>query len=202
VGPSSIVTFSTSSDQYDPTPSLHGNGGGTGSASVTATANGCTSGGSGEPSPSVNKPDHIAVTGDNTTARLCSIGTSRRRIVGYNVRTASGSLVPENIGVEETVSASTRTSCTGGLVTTSSSCTQIWNGSFNDTLDPGCPTTATLAQGCGYTFPNQVWEWCEGTYPGITPISLGDIGKDVVDNTVINLGGNTEGFPIGTTFPH
>jgi len=33
------------------------------------------------------------------------------------------------------------------------------------------------------------------------PTSIGTIGRDVVQNTLISVDGNTIGFPVGTKFP-
>jgi hypothetical protein len=144
-------------------------------------------------------PDHIAVVSDQTSAYLCSIGTSRTRTVNYNVIANNSSVINRPISVFETVDPSTYSSCDGGQVQTSYSCTPISNGNYTDGLDPGCPGTSQLAQGCGFVFPDQVWKWCN---PLGGTVSLGDIGTDTVDNNSISLGGNTEGFPAGQTFPH
>lgn len=144
-------------------------------------------------------PDHIAVVTDNTNAYLCPIGTSRTRSVNYNVIAKDLRVVSSPLSVLETVDPSTYSSCNGSQVTTSSQCTPIPTGNYTDGFNPGCPNTQQLSNGCGYTFTDQEWEWCP---PLGTPVPLGHIGTDVIHNNSISLGGNTEGFPKGTTFPH
>ncbi|HEY6413786.1 MAG TPA: hypothetical protein VIX42_08865 [Edaphobacter sp.] len=144
-------------------------------------------------------PDHLSVVSDSTNPYTCPIGASRQRNVNYNVLDINQNIIVRPISVLETVDPSTLSNCNGASVHTSYSCTPIATGNFTDGLSPGCPSTAQLAQGCGYTFPDQVWEWCN---PVSTPVSIGNIGQDVVDNNIISLGGNSVGFSPGTTFPH
>jgi hypothetical protein len=144
-------------------------------------------------------PDHIRVNSDDTQVYSCPHGNSRNRWVNYEVIATDNSTWTKPMSLVETVDPSTRSSCNGETVATSYSCTPIAaGGTFTDYLNPGCPGSDTLAQGCGFTFPDQKWEWCP---PIGSPVSLGDVGTAQVNNTSISLGGNTVGFPIGKTFP-
>ena len=163
-------------------------------------AGSCQAGGSPSPSPVVQKPDHISVNSDITTGYLCSIGASRRRLVNYNVVATDTCVVQTTISIRQTVDPSTYSSCNNMPASTSFIlCVPIGSGNYTDALDPGCPPTSQLAQGCGFAFPDQAWQWCSPD--GSTPV-FGDIGQGLVNNTSISLGGNTEGYANGTTFPH
>ncbi len=144
-------------------------------------------------------PNHIAVVKDSYTAYTCPVGTSRTREINYTVLDNEGTFISRAISVFESVDPSTQSSCTGQQITTSYSCTPIASGNYTDTFQPGCPANQQLNTGCGYTFPNQEWEWCN---PGGVPVNLGDVGSDSVENTLITIGGNVNGYAAGTTFPH
>jgi hypothetical protein len=146
-------------------------------------------------------PKYIVVNTDSTQVLACPNGTTRFRKVNYNVMATDGTQVTTTISLLETVDPATQSSCTNTTVGTSFQCTPIAAGNYTDGLSPGCPETAALNNGCGYTFPLQKWEWCNPVTAPIYP-NLGTIGTDTVDNTLINLGGNTTQFAAGTTFPH
>jgi hypothetical protein len=145
-------------------------------------------------------PDHLSVVSDSTQPYSCPIGVSRERRVNYNVLDINQAVIARPISVLETVDPSTISNCNGITVAVSNSCTPIATGNFTDGLGPGCPTTPQLALSCGYTFPDQVWKWCNPQ--PVSPVSIGDIGLDVVDNDIISLGGNSSSFAVGMTFPH
>jgi hypothetical protein len=149
----------------------------------------------------VKLPKYIDVYVDSTQVFACPIGSSRQRNVKYNVLASDGSQVTTVISILETVDPSTQSSCTNSTVGTSYQCTPIANGIFTDGLNPGCPATAALNNGCGYTHPLQKWEWCNPLTVPSDP-NLGTIGTDTVHNNSINLGGNSTSFAPGTTFPH
>ena len=148
----------------------------------------------------VKAPNHLSVVSDNMTPYSCPIGSSRRRVVNYNVIATDNTVWSLPMSALETVDPSTISSCTSTTVATSYTCTPLpsGTGNFSDGLNPGCPSTAALANGCGFVFSDQVWEWCQ---PLGVPLPLANIGTDNVQNTSISLGGNTAGFPAGTTFP-
>jgi len=198
LGNTNIVKFNSPGDQNSSSPNFKGVATGSTYASVNASENGCQSGGSGSPPPAVKVPDHISVNTDNTNAYLCTYGTSRTRTVNYNVIANDGTVYSNPLSLLETVDPSTKTSCNGAVIMTSYSCTPQSTGNYTDKFNPGCATNNTLAQGCGFTFPSQVWEWCQ---PIGVPVPIGDVGQDIVKNISISLDGNTEGFTKGTTFP-
>jgi len=200
LGDTSVVSFNTSADQYSNSPNLYGNNPGGTWAVVSATENGCSANGSGSPAPTVQQPDHLSVVSDNFIPYGCNAGSSLHRDVNYNVLDLSQQVIVRPISVLETVNPSTQSSCNGYGLNTTYACRPIASGNFTDSLDPGCPATAQLANGCGYTFPQQVWEWCNPQ--PVSPVSIGDIGQDIVHNNYISLGGNSTGFSTGQTFPH
>jgi hypothetical protein len=147
----------------------------------------------------VQIPDHLSVVSDSTNVFSCPIGASRQRRVNYNVLDINQNIIIRPISVVETVDPSIPSSCNGVVAYTNSSCTPLPSGNFTDILDPGCPGTPQLAQSCGYVFPYQKWEWCQ---PVGAPVSIGNIGQDLIYNNYISLGGNSTGFNPGDTFPH
>jgi len=105
--------------------------------------------------------------------------------------------------LRENVPTNIYSSCNGQLVQVGATCTSNISyqpglmGEFTDYLSPGCPASAGDSP-CGFQFAKQQWQWC----PGVgQPTSIGTIGADNVENTIINVDGNITGFNPGTTFP-
>lgn len=149
-------------------------------------------------------PDHLFVRNDTQATVNCgSNPSSLLRTIHYEVDDANGSkILSFFLQVRENVPPTT-SSCTGAAVSTGSTCFVAVDaepfvaGEFNDNFSPGCPSPPSNSP-CGYTFANQQWQWCSPT--GETP-SIGTIGFDNVQNTLISIDGNVTGFTLGTTFP-
>jgi len=151
-------------------------------------------------STSVQVPDHLSVQSDSSATINCgSAGFSDTRTVYYNVLDINNIQIQAFLPVFETTNPNTSNSCNGSPLNITYSCTATPQaGVIRDTLPVGCPSSAQLAaQGCGFTVPDQKWEWCGPSFK-----SIGDIGALTVYNNYVSLGGNSTGFAQGTTFPH
>lgn len=191
----SVAAISGTS-QYS-TVSLRGMSPGSSGIRGMITSNYCQSGGGG--GATVQVPDHLSVQSDVPSTINCnSAGYSKVRAVTYNVLDPTQAQILRPIAVFETTNPSIANSCNQLPVPTSYSCTTTPRpGNFTDTLSAGCPTSAQVAaQGCGFTVPDQTWEWCGPSF-----VPLADIGSLIVDNNYISIGGNSSGFSTGMTFP-
>ena len=149
----------------------------------------------------VQTPDHLSVTADTGPNALnCPIGTSLIRSVNFNILDVNEVIILRQISIRETVDPSTQSSCNGANVNVTNLCTPtLATGNFTDVHSPSCPSTAALAESCGYAIPDQTWKWCPSSG---TDVNIGDIGLDLIYNKSISFGGNSTGFSQGTTFPH
>jgi hypothetical protein len=152
----------------------------------------------------VEKPDHLTVLTDSQQTVNCgSNPSSRVRQITYNVIDTAGSRMQVPFSLRENVPTNTVSSCNQQVVQTGATCTSNIAyepgalGEFTDFLSPGCPSSPTITV-CGFQFASQQWQWCPGTGP---PTSIGTIGPVNVQNTLIDVDGNTLGFTPGTTFP-
>ena len=194
---SSIVGLNTTADGTKTNPTLKGIGAGQGKAYVSAYADGCSASGSGF--PTVQVPDHIVVQMDQSNTINCgSAGLAKTRDLTYNILDSGNNQIQRIVALFETTNPSTVNSCNSQPIGTTFECTASQQpGNFTDHLSTGCPSSAAIAaQGCGFTVPDQKWEWCGPAY-----VSIGDIGSLVVDNNYISVQGNSSGLPVGTTFP-
>jgi len=152
----------------------------------------------------VQVPDHLVVLSDKITTLNCSPNpSSQARQILYEIQDQSNTQLGTFINIRETVPSPTISSCTGSPVTTTSSCTSTFLspphiiGEFTDSLLPGCPNSPSNSP-CGFTFPNQQWQWCPAS--GL-PQSTGTVGPVNAQNTLINVNGNVIGFIPGTIIP-
>ena len=152
---------------------------------------------------SVGIPDHLEVLSDTQQTVNCSPNPSSLvRIITYRVDDASGARIQFPFSMRENVPTNIVSSCNGGVVQTGANCTlntlyaPNLTGEFSDYLSPGCPNSRTNVP-CGFQFTNQQWQWCPN---GGQPTSMGTIGADNVQNTIINVDGNILGFTPGTKF--
>lgn len=155
-------------------------------------------------SVAVQVPDHMYVLTDVQNTLNCSPNpNSREREITYSV--VDGTNAPMQIPflLKENVPTNITSSCNGKVVQTGAICTSNLSylpgqlAKFTDFLAPGCPSSPQNSP-CGFQFAKQQWQWC----PGVgQPTSIGTIGADNVENTIINVDGNITGFVPGTTFP-
>jgi hypothetical protein len=201
LGNTSIVNFNTSADQSSSQPNLLGVAAGTTTASLFASENGCQSSGPGNPSPTVQTPDHLVVLSDMQQTISCGSRSVVQRNITYQMVDASGNAILSYENIRENVPA-TVSSCTGGPVQTGSVCTNTINyqpgalGEFLDRIQNGCPTAAA-PKPCGFTFANQQWQWCPS---GGQSKSIGTIGPVNAEDVIIFVDGNSLGFTPGTVF--
>jgi hypothetical protein len=151
----------------------------------------------------VEIPDHLEVLSDTQQTVNCSPNpSSLSRIIIYRVDDATGARIQFPFSMRENVPTDIVSSCNGGVVQTGANCTlntlyyPYLTGEFADGLSPGCPNSPTNTP-CGFQFTNQQWQWCP---IGGQPTSMGTIGADNVQNTIINVDGNILGFAPGTKF--
>jgi len=152
----------------------------------------------------VQVPDHIEVLTDVFQTINCGSNPSTQfRTITYRLDDASGNIIRFPVKIRENVPTNLTTSCNGSTVLTGATCylnttaVPYTVGEFADGLSPGCPNSPSNSP-CGFTFNNQQWQYC----PIVgQPTSIGTIGRDVVQNTLISVDGNTIGFPVGTKFP-
>lgn len=153
---------------------------------------------------SVQQPDHMYVlTDDQKTVNCGSNLSSRTRQITYEVVDTTNAQMRVPFLLRENVPTNIVSSCNGHVVQVGATCKSnvIYlpgtPGLFTDVFVPGCPTSQSNSP-CGYQFANQQWQWC----PAVgQPTSIGTIGLDNVQNTIINIDGNITGFVEGTTFP-
>lgn len=139
---------------------------------------------------------------DITTVIQCGANPSTlQRNITYVIEDVNGNDMLAPISMRENVPPTT-SACTGNPVQTGASCTINTEyapnviSEFTDVLSAGCPSSPSDSP-CGFTFANQQWQWC----PSLSsPTSMGTIGKDTVDNTLITIDGNDLGFAPGTIF--
>jgi len=157
------------------------------------------------PAPTtVQVPEHIVVLGDTQATQNCGAGPSTlARRITYVVDDTNGVRMQTPFLLKENVPTNIKRSCNNTTVQTGATCTPNLSyapnlmGEFQDFLSLGCPSSQNVVP-CGYQFANQQWQWCPGTG---SPTSIGTVGPVNVQNTVINVDGNTLGFTPGTTFP-
>ncbi len=158
----------------------------------------CSAGGGGP--VTVQQPGKLYVKNDTTQSQNCPGRSLVARLITYQITDTTGSAMLFPVDIRENVPAVT-SSCTSAPVATGTSCflnSSVAPGSTNlfiDALSAGCPTSSAPSP-CGFTFPNQQWQWCKSD--GTTP-SIGTIGQDIVNNTSVSVGGNTVGLT-GTFF--
>jgi hypothetical protein len=128
---------------------------------------------------------------------------SRERDITYEVVDTTDTRMQVPFLLRENVPTNIVNSCNSQIVQVGATCTSNTSyepgalGEFTDFLIPSCPASPTDSP-CGFQFANQQWQW----YPGVgQPRSIGTIGADNVQNTVISVDGNITGFTVGTTFP-
>jgi hypothetical protein len=152
----------------------------------------------------VQQPDHLSVLTDTQATKNCSPNPdSRERDITYEVVDATDTRMQTPFLLKENVPTNVVNSCNSQIVHVGATCTSNVNyfpgglGEFTDFLIPGCPSSPQNSP-CGFKFANQQWQWC----PAVgQPTSIGTIGADNVENTIIDIDGNITGFTPGTTFP-
>jgi hypothetical protein len=151
----------------------------------------------------VQVPDHLVVLSDSQQTLDCGSDPSTRlRTVTYEVDDVDDRRLQFPFSMRENVPTNIVSSCNGSTVQTGANCvlnTTVephLSGEFSDFLSPGCPNSPTNTP-CGFVFTNQQWQWCPSSG---SPTSMGTIGKDTVDNTIIEMDGNITGFVAGTVF--
>ena len=142
----------------------------------------CPTGGFGAPAQgTVGNPAQLLVIGDTTT-NPTNCPNTKLRILAYQIQDANGNDVTANVQTKEQFASKSANTC-GNTITTSETCSGTPNGIIHDSLSVGCNS---VDNGCGYTFTNQQWVWCNGT----TNTVIGTVGDLVVHDNAISVGGS------------
>lgn len=147
-------------------------------------------------------PDHLLVLNDKTSTQNCGSNPgSAVRAILYEIKDQNDLVLNTVVSMRENVPANTVSSCNNQTVQTGQTCTLNTNfqpgviSEFIDALSAGCPVPASNSP-CGFTFANQQWQYCPSAS---IPQSMGTIGQDKVQNTLISVAGNVLGL-IGHVF--
>jgi hypothetical protein len=129
----------------------------------------------------VGNPAQLLVIGDTTT-NPTNCPNTKLRILAYQIQDSNGNNVTANVQTKEQFSSKGTNTC-NTTITTSETCSGTPNGIIHDSLTVGCNS---VDNGCGYTYTNQQWVWCNGT----TNTVIGTVGDLVVHDNAISVGGS------------
>jgi hypothetical protein len=129
----------------------------------------------------VGNPAQLLVIGDTTT-NPTNCPNTKLRILAYQIQDSNGNNVTANVQTKEQFSSKGTNTC-NTTITTSETCSGTPNGIIHDSLTVGCNS---VDNGCGYTYTNQQWVWCNGTTNTVT----GTVGDLVVHDNAISVGGS------------
>jgi hypothetical protein len=136
------------------------------------------------PSPgtvNVGVPAQLLVIGDTTT-NPTNCPNTKLRILAYQIQDSNGNDVTTNVLTKEQFGSKGANTC-NTTITTSETCTGTPNGIIHDSLTVGCNS---VDNGCGYTYTNQQWVWCNGT----TNTVIGTVGDLIVHDNAISVRGS------------
>ena len=129
----------------------------------------------------VGNPAQLLVIGDTTT-NPTNCPNTKLRILAYQIQDMNGNDITGDVQTKEQFSAKGANTC-NTQITTSETCSGTPNGIIHDSLSVGCNT---VDNGCGYTYKNQQWVWCNGA----TNTVIGTVGDLVVHDNAISVGGS------------
>lgn len=147
----------------------------------------------------VQVPHQILVLADESGTQNCTL-PSISRVITYSIEDSTGSPLVSPVQIHENVPVVTST-CNNSIPHTGTGC--VLNSvyapnnvnEFNDYIWAGCPSSISV-EPCGFTFPNQQWQYCPASGPAM---SIGTVGLVKAMNAVITVDGNSVSLD-GTTF--